>query len=227
MIIIQKLSTKNCHFNHLRQTMVDSQLRPQNIFHDGLIDAFLNVPREEYVFENEKHFCYSDQMIPLKNGRYLLPPLTLAKMIQGLNLQSGQNVLVVGCNLGYSIDILNNMGLDIDVTGIDCSMFIKAAINRKSYYQRHMMIRSLSAGYFIKAPYDAILIEGGIDLMPNSLIVQLKEGGKLSALIFQKEGTPFLGTVFEKKNNDLAPIQYFESVGFKLNDICTQKKFSF
>ena len=94
----------------LRQRMVDSQIRVNDVTNHGLIKAFSETPRELFVPSGQKPFAYGDRDIPIgagENGeRFLLSPMVLAKIIQALRIDTSSVVLDIGCGSGYSTAIL-------------------------------------------------------------------------------------------------------------------------
>lgn len=205
--------------------MIDNQLRPNHIVDEKIINAFLNTPREDYVFQEQRHISYSDQLITLKKNRYLLPALTFAQMLQNLKLKENDRVLVIGCTLGYSIEILSH--LNITVFGIDHEFFIDQAVKLNPTLKKNLKIEPLIMGCPKYGPYDAIIIEGGIKSIPYNLIHQLKENGQLGTLVYQNPEALFLGSIFQKKNETLEPIDTFDTVGYLLPDFEKEDIFSF
>lgn len=225
MIVIQKHEKKKLYHSQFRQQMVDNQLKPNLVIKSEVLDAFLAVEREKYVFKEQKNVCYGDQLIPLKNDRFLLPSLTFAKILQNTPLEAGNKVLVIGALLGYSLAIF--LQLKLHVMGIDHDFFVEKARVENSYFKEIYFSSALIAGMPHETPFDIIFVEGGIQSIPSHIISQLKDGGYLAALIHQGNHVPHVGTVFQRKGHVLKPIYTFDTVGYLLPDFKKEGPFKF
>ena len=94
------------NFEILRQRMVDSQIRVNDVTDHRVIRAFGQTPRELFVPSGQKPFAYGDRDIPINAERFLLSPMVLAKVIQALQVESTNVVLDIACGSGYSAAIL-------------------------------------------------------------------------------------------------------------------------
>jgi protein-L-isoaspartate(D-aspartate) O-methyltransferase len=225
MIVIQKHEKKKLYHGQFRQQMVETQLKPNLIVSNELLNVFLAVDRENYVFKEQKSICYSDQLIPLKNGRFLLPPLTIATILQNISFETGKKVLVIGAGLGYTLALFLELGLH--VVGIDHEFFVDHACKVHPYLKEFYSPASLIAGRAEKGPFDVIFIEGGIQSIPANIITQLKENGQLATLIYQGGHAPYIGTVFQRRKQVLHPIYVFDTVGYLLPDFKKEEAFKF
>lgn len=225
MIIIQKLSNANHHYDHLRHTMVDRQLRPNGIIEGRLLSAFHDVPREHFVFPAQKDSCYSDSLTTLKSGRFMLPALSLARLIQGMNLNVKSKVLVLACGLGYSVKILKHMGMN--VKGIDLPLLIQIAIKNTPSLSENLVQGCLLNGCDKNAHYDAILIEGGVINIPISITNLLVDQGVLATLVFQKNNSRCSGSIFKKKDDQLFSVDVFDTAGYLLKEFTDKDRFYF
>jgi protein-L-isoaspartate(D-aspartate) O-methyltransferase len=225
VIVIQKHEKKKLYHSQFRQQMVDNQLKPNLITKYEVLEAFLAVEREKFVFKEQKNVCYGDQLIPLKNDRFLLPSLTFAKILQNTPLEAGKKVLVIGALLGYSLAIF--LQLKLDVMGVDHDFFVEKACLENSYFKDIYFSASLIAGMPNETPFDIIFVEGGIQSIPANIVSQLKDGGHFAALIHQGNHAPYVGTVFQKKGQILKPIYTFDTVGYLLPDFKKEGPFKF
>ena len=92
-----------------RTTMVDTQVRPSDVTKFPVIDAMLTIPREEFVPANRRSVAYSGENLDIGHGRVLLEPRTLAKMVDGLDIQPDELVLDLACGYGYSAAVMARM----------------------------------------------------------------------------------------------------------------------
>lgn len=178
-------------FEQLRRGMVDSQVRPNDVTDPRLIEAMLELPRERFVPEARKSFAYLDDDLVVreaaagKPARYLLEPMVLAKLIQALEVTSGSHVLDVGSATGYSAAVLGRLaGGVIALEGEDeLASRARKTLAELRIANVTIVPGSLPAGWPVKAPYDVILLNGSVEVVPDALLSQLKEGGCLGAVV--------------------------------------------
>ena len=164
-----------------RQAMVDSQLRPQGVNDPAVIEAMSLVPRERFVPDELKPLAYIDRAVPLGEGRALPPPAVLGLLLTALAPLRGERALVVGAATGYSAAVLAEMGIATDA--VECSSALAAAA-RKNGVQ--VIEGPLDAGNPKGGDYDFILIDGAVESIPDALVAQLKDGGRLGGAIVDK-----------------------------------------
>lgn len=163
-----------------RLNMVESQLRTNKVTAPAVIDAFLAVPRELFVPSALRGIAYVDEDIPLGNGRALMEPMVLARLLQLAAIRPGDKVLAVGCATGYAAALL--AGLSGSVIALECDKRL-AAIARdllaKLGAGAQVVEGALAEGWPMAAPYDVILLDGAVAEVPHRLGEQLAEGGRL------------------------------------------------
>jgi protein-L-isoaspartate(D-aspartate) O-methyltransferase len=164
-----------------RQAMVDSQLRPQGVNDPAVIAAMSLVPREQFVPESERRLAYADRAIPLGEGRSLPAPAVLGLLLTAMVPDRGQEALIVGAGTGYSAAVCAQMGLE--VTALESSAALAATAREQGV---DLIEGKLDKGHRKAAPYDLILIDGAVEHIPDALIDQLDEGGRLGAAIVDK-----------------------------------------
>ena len=86
----------NQSFNKARKIMLESQIRPNKVIDEMVLSAFANIPREIFVHKSMQEIAYLDEDLPLSNGRYLMEPMVLARLIQSLQLSASDNVMIIG-----------------------------------------------------------------------------------------------------------------------------------
>lgn len=180
-------------FAQRRTMMVDTQVRPNEVTSYPVIEAMLNVPREQFVPESRRDVAYVGNNIDLAPGRVLLEPRTLGKMMDVLDLQNGDLVLDVGCGYGYSAAVMARIAEAVVALEEDAAMAAEAEsrLAAQDVFNVAVVQGALAEGCASQAPYDAILIEGAVEQVPEALAEQLREGGRIVALF--REGN--LGTV--------------------------------
>ena len=173
-----------------RQTMVDCQIRTFDVTDQRLIARLLDVPRERFVPDHVRDLAYSDvgffiePEAPGIERRYLLPPLILARLIQGARVRRTDRVLDVAPGAGYSTAIL--AGLAADVVALESSserrQDLEARLSAAGLGRLQVMDRDLTLGVAEAGPYDVILVNGTIETGLDPLFAQLTEGGRLVAI---------------------------------------------
>ena len=167
-----------------RRAMVDSPLRPQAVTDPAVIAAMASIPRERFVPEASMGFAYIDRPLPLGNGRAMTPPATLGRMIVELDVKRGETGLVVGAGTGYSAAILSDMGAK--VTALESDPVLADTLERLVGPEVDVVRGDLEAGAPDLAPFDFILIDGAVEIVPDALSNQLRPGGRLCACLIER-----------------------------------------
>jgi protein-L-isoaspartate(D-aspartate) O-methyltransferase len=171
-----------------RTAMVDCQIRPSDVTKYPILEAFLTTPREAFVPAKMRSIAYSGEHLDLGNGRTLLDARTFAKMLDALNVQSDELVLDLGCGLGYSTAILASMAEAVVSVESDAQMAADAStiLSEQSIDNTYVKNGSLTDGNAKNGPYDVIILQGSVDFIPDTLIKQLKDGGRICAIFRDK-----------------------------------------
>lgn len=181
-------------FNTMRTHMVQSQLVPNQVSDHRLIKAFSNTPRELFVPKDLANLAYSDSPLKIAPDHFLLDPMTLGRMIQGMNITLEDIVLVVAWDRGYTAAIVTQLAGAVFVLE---SSEAHAQQTLSLLPQAGASIASVitgnpTDGYPVHAPYNAILIAGMVDEIPLSVLDQLNEAGRLGVI---KRSHPILGEI--------------------------------
>ena len=171
-------------YQERRTMMVDTQVRPNDVTKYNVIAAMLEIPREEFVPDSRRDVAYIGENIELARGRVLLEPRTIAKMIDALDVQPTELVLNVGAGYGYTAAVLGRLAQAVVAIEEDAGMAPEAVRRLAMIGADNVAVVQgpLAAGHPAEAPYDAVLIEGGIEELPPALAAQLAEGGRIIAL---------------------------------------------
>jgi protein-L-isoaspartate(D-aspartate) O-methyltransferase len=178
-------------FERLRQSMVDSQIRPNDVTDPRVIAAMLELPRERFVPPARADLAYLDDDLVVREAsatgaaRYLLEPMIMAKLVQALDLSDSDRVLDVGCATGYSTALLSRLaravvGLESD---LDLAAAARSNLAELGLSAAQVAVGAMTAGSPESGPYDAILINGAVEIVPERLLQQLKDGGRLVAVV--------------------------------------------
>lgn len=167
-----------------RTIMVDTQVRPSDVTKFPIIEAMLHVPRELYVPAPRREAAYIGENIELGGGRVLLEPRTLAKLLDGLDVQPHEVVLDVGCALGYSTAVLARLAEFVVGVEEDAAMAedAQATLSELGVDNAAVIAAPLTEGAPKSGPYDAMILQGAVEEVPETLLSQLKEGGRVACL---------------------------------------------
>ena len=195
----------NANFSELRVKMVDSQLRTTDVTNLRLLSAMLEAPREAFVPESRKALAYIDQNILISDqgaqtARYLMKPSPLGKLIQLAEVGPGDKVLDVGAGTGYSAAVLSRLARSVVALECDDSLADKAAATLAGLGCTNVSVvrGPLQAGYKDGAPYDVIFVGGSADELPETLLEQLAEGGRL--VVVEGRGNAGAARIYLKSN---------------------------
>jgi protein-L-isoaspartate(D-aspartate) O-methyltransferase len=167
-----------------RRMMVDTQVRPSDVTKYPIIAALLDVPREEFVPAALKEAAYIGENLPLSADRVLLEPRTFAKMLDALDVTQADLVLDVGCATGYSSAVLARLAQAVVALEVDPAFVAEAEALLPAFGAESVLLTqgALEAGDAGHAPFDAMILQGGISKFPDTLGAQLREGGRVVAL---------------------------------------------
>ena len=176
-----------------RLTMVDTQIRPSDVTKFPIIDAMLTVKRENFVPDGQREAAYVGDLIDLGGGRCLLEPRTLAKMLDAVNISRDEVVLDIAPALGYSTAVAARMAelvVAVEADG-DLAAEAQTLLMEAEADNAIMHTGPLDQGAAEHGPYDVIMIQGGVEQVPDALLDQLKDQGRMICLFMEGD----LGTV--------------------------------
>jgi protein-L-isoaspartate(D-aspartate) O-methyltransferase len=170
-----------------RTVMVDSQIRPSDVTKFPIIAAMLDVPRERFVPDALQEAAYIGENLEIAPGRVLLEARTLAKMLDALDIQPSDLVLDVGAGLGYSAAVIARLAEAVIAVEEDEAMAAEAeaALAAVGADNAVVVTAPLAEGAPKHGPYDAIVVEGAAEQVPEALLAQLKEGGRIACLFME------------------------------------------
>ncbi|MBT3558303.1 MAG: protein-L-isoaspartate O-methyltransferase [Rhodospirillales bacterium] len=168
-----------------RRHMVDSQILPNRVTDPRIIAAMESLPREAFVPEDRKGVAYVDEAIPVGNGRHLMEPMVVARLLQTAEPNEDDVALVVGSATGYTAAVLAKMISAVVVVESDAGLVAQASstLSELGIDNVAVMEGALSEGYPKQAPYDLIIFDGAVAEVPQSIQDQLAEGGRLVAVV--------------------------------------------
>nr|WP_137389213.1 protein-L-isoaspartate O-methyltransferase [Rhodoligotrophos defluvii] len=171
-----------------RRNMVESQLRPNGVTDPRINTAMLEIPRELFVAPMRQPLAYIDEDVAITDGsqaRYIMEPMVFARLIQLAEVGPGDVVLDIGCGLGYSSAVLARLAQS--VVGLEEDPQLVADGNARlaqiGAANAVLVQGHLNQGYPQEAPYDVIVINGQVAEVPSRIFSQLRDGGRLVAVI--------------------------------------------
>ncbi|MGB7834417.1 MAG: protein-L-isoaspartate O-methyltransferase [Xanthobacteraceae bacterium] len=165
-----------------RRMMVDGQVLTRDVFDPDLLAAMLEVPREQFVPPAQAALAYLDRNLPLTadGSRCLLQPMVLARLLQAADITATDHVLDVGCGTGYSSALLARLAGSVVALEEDKDLAVFARrVLRELAPQVEVVEGLLKTGWPAAGPYDAIVLNGAAEIIPEPLFAQLKDGGRL------------------------------------------------
>lgn len=217
------------NFKAARKMMVDCQIRPSKVTNQGVLDAFLAVPREAFVSKFQRAIAYIDEDLPLPGGRNLMEPMILARLVQALKVRPGDSVLVVGAATGYGSAIMARLSGSVIAIEARAQLVEKAQENLVAHdIDNAAVIKSrLVDGYAAEAPYDRILVEGGVEFMPEALLQQLTTKGKLAA-VHRPQSSPIgVASIWTRSGKKFVRASLFDACVPNLDEFNTKPEFIF
>lgn len=173
-----------------RLNMVESQVRPSDVTDRRIIKAMLEVPREKFVASALASMAHIDEPLPVgpANGggaRVLLAPRTFAKLVQLAKIEPDSVVLDIGCATGYSTAVLAKIATRVMAVESDRGMAAAARDMLVTLGAGNATVIDgpLAGGAPAEAPFDAIVVNGGIQVLPPALLEQLRDGGRLVGVL--------------------------------------------
>jgi protein-L-isoaspartate(D-aspartate) O-methyltransferase len=210
-------------FRQQRLNMVESQVRPSDITDQRIVRAMLDVARERFVPDGLASLAYIDGSVPVlapaagaEERRWLLPPRTLAKLIQLAQIGPQSAVLDVGCATGYSAAVLARLAGRVVALESEPALAREAERRLREAGPGNTLVIAgpLAEGVPAEAPFDAILLQGAVPAVGPQLPQQLGEGGRLVAMV--REGPVCRACVWRRSGKTVDRQPAFEGAAERL-----------
>jgi protein-L-isoaspartate(D-aspartate) O-methyltransferase len=225
-------------FELARATMVDSQLRTDKVTDRRILSAFATLPRERFVPEGKRQLAYSDASLEVWTSidgapaRFLLPPVVLARLIQLAAVEEKDALLDVGCATGYSTAVLARLARSVTAVEAEPELVAAAreALQELGVDNATVIEGAMTRGAPEAGPFDVILLNGSVAEMPDTLLAQLKEGGRLCAIVAAgREGRPRQGkaTLFVNVDGEASGLPHFDANARTLPGFAPSPSFTF
>jgi len=168
-------------FDEQRAAMVETQLKARGLTDERLVVAFQKVPRHLFVPAEFRREAYADHPLPIESGQTISQPYIVALMTDCLRLRGHERVLEIGAGTGYQTAILGEMALEVfSVERLpELMQTVARRLEGLGYLNVHLSVGNGTLGWPEHAPYDAILVGAAAPGIPDPLIAQLTEGGRM------------------------------------------------
>jgi protein-L-isoaspartate(D-aspartate) O-methyltransferase len=214
-------------YSQARVKMVDGQVRTTDVTDLGLLSAFLEVPREQFVPQSRRALAYIDEDVEISAGRYLMEPSPLAKLLQLAEIGPNDIVLDVGCGTGYSSALISKLAGSVIALESDPMLNAAANSNLAQLGCDNVAVvqGDLAEGYAGEGPYEVIFVGGSVDAVPSALFDQLKEDGRL--VVVEGRGNAGVAKVYLRSGGAVAGRRAFNAAIKPLPGFETAASFQF
>ena len=220
-------------FQAARLNMVESQVRCNAVTDRRVIKAVSDIPRERFVPQSSQGYAYMDEDLKIADGgrdgvsRYLMEPRAFGKLVQLAEVDSTDLVLDIGCGTGYSAAVLAKLGSAVVALECDEDLAKRASttLNDLGIDNAAVVTGPLEEGYADQAPYDVIFFNGSIEDVPSALFEQLKDNGRLVAVVGNE--TAGSAMVYTRAGDDVSGRNAFDALVQPLPGFRRAKAFVF
>lgn len=168
-------------FAAAREAMIESQLRPQGVTDPAVLEAMASVQRENFLPSHTRPLAYVDRSVSIGEGRFIAAPAVLGQLLTQMRPELGQRALIIGAGTGYSAAVLSAMRLE--VVALECNAVLAAFAREQGV---DVTQGPLELGFEKAAPYHHILIDGAVEIIPDIIIDQLIDGGRLGTAMVDR-----------------------------------------
>ena len=174
------------HTRAMRHAMVTSQLRTNAVSDTRVVAAMASIPREDFLPPSARAAAYRDTAIPLGGGRYLNPPLATARLLTAATLAADDRVLLIGAAGGYAAAVLAGLVANVTALESDAALLAIARAALVDTPTVTVVEGALPGGWPADAPYDVLMIDGAVEVLPDALVAQVRPEGRIVTGLFER-----------------------------------------
>ena len=216
-------------FDLARLNMVESQIRTNKVTDQLVVSAFEQTARERFVSKNRQGIAYVDEAIEIGGGRYMLEPMLLARLLQAAAPEKEDIALDVACGTGYATAILASMCAT--VVGLDSNAELvqsgNATLSEMGVDNAALVNGPLRDGYAKQQPYNVIIINGSVPEVPQAVLDQLNEGGRLVTVEGGDRRGPGVAVLYHRSGGRVAKRVLFDAGTPQLDEFALEAGFVF
>ncbi|HTB91395.1 MAG TPA: protein-L-isoaspartate(D-aspartate) O-methyltransferase [Candidatus Sulfotelmatobacter sp.] len=166
-----------------RRLMIENQIRKRGVTNERVLSAIAAVPRHEFLPPFWINRAYADEPLPIGHGQTISQPYMVAAMVAALSLAGAENVLEIGTGCGYQAAVLSLLAREVHTVELlpDLAQSAAERLQRLGYANVQVHAGDGTLGWIAQSPYNAILIAAAAPSIPEPLLQQLAEGGRLIA----------------------------------------------
>ena len=217
------MNTEQARFN-----MIEQQIRPWEVLDPTVLNLLSVVKREEYVPAEYRELAFADVEVPLGQGQVMLAPRVEARILQELGVRNADKVLEIGSGSGYMAALLAAKAEFVYTVEIDPLLvdFARKNLQRAGVANVSVDLGDAAQGWPLYAPYDVIVLSGSTPVLPETILQQLKIGGRLLAVVGE---APAMQVQLVTRTGEAAfnTINVFETVVAPLINAAQREKFVF
>ncbi len=210
-----------------RETMIDTQVRPNDVTDRRIHTALMDVARETFLPRSRHAMANAEVEHETAEGRYMWRPRDFAKLVQAVDLKSDETVLDIAPGTGYSSAILAH--LCAAVVGLEADEALASAASERldalNIDNADVVSGDLKSGLPDQGPYDAVFVNGAVERVPEAWIKQLKDGGRLAVVV--REGRASHGRVYTRTGDTFAFRSVFDAAPPALPGFEAESTFQF
>lgn len=210
-----------------RETMIDTQVRPNDVTDRRIHAAMMTIPREDFLPRSRHSLANAEVEHETTEGRYMWRPRDFSKLVQALDLKGADTVLDIAPGTGYSTAILAQLASA--VVGLEAEEAQATAaserLDKLNVDNADVVAGDIAAGLGAQGPYDAIFVNGAVEDVPQAWKDQLKDGGRLAVIV--REGRASHARVYTRAGDTWAFRRVFDAAPPALPGFETAKSFAF
>jgi protein-L-isoaspartate(D-aspartate) O-methyltransferase len=211
-----------------RFNMIEQQIRPWNVLELGVLELLAVVKREDFVPPEHRGMAFVDTEVPLPGGEFMLAPKVEARLLQELDVRKHERVLEIGAGSGYMAALLAHKAQYVTTLEIRPELAAFAAANLKRAGVTNVTVTTTDASQSLPAdgPFDVVVLSGSVAEVPETLLAQLKTGGRLVAIVGDE---PVMRALLIRRGADhgLTRTVLFDTVAPRLHGFKEPARFRF
>ncbi len=211
-----------------RFNMIEQQIRPWNVLDPAILELLAVMRREDFVPPAYRALAFVDTEVPLPDGQCMLAPRVEARMLQELDLQRHERVLEVGAGSGFMAALLAHRARSVTSLEVRPALatFASANLQRAGISNAKVRVLDGARGLPDDAPFDAIVLSGSVDSVPQALLEQLSPGGRLIAIVGDE---PMMRAVRVRRlaASQFESTELFDTVAPRLSGFSEPSRFRF